>query len=91
VSKYLIDHDGNLHLNADLRAWTTDQLMMHANDLTSTINSPVVSDETKDFCVVDRAKIRAELQRRDEEIQASRLAHGDPEAIERDRLRRSHD
>ena len=63
-------------------------LMQRAWDLTKIINNEAASDQQRLDAITERKTVRAELQRLDEEIQASRLACGDPEAVERDRIRR---
>jgi len=63
-------------------------LMQRAWDLTKIINNEDAPDQQRLDAITERKTVRAELQRRDEEIQASRLACGDPEAVERDRIRR---
>lgn len=63
-------------------------LMQRGWDLTKIINNEAASDQQRLDAITERKTVRAELERRDEEIQASRLACGDPEAVERDRIRR---
>jgi len=63
-------------------------LMQRGWELTKIINNEAASDQQRLDAITERKTVRAELQRLDEEIQASRLACGDPEAVERDRIRR---
>lgn len=67
-------------------------LMQRGAELTTkVINNERATDQQRLAAIAERKVIRAELQRRDEEIEASRLAAGDPEATERDRIRRELD